>query len=407
MQRRNINLRVVRDAKQGTEADNGDDLKKELLEMVSLRKVRSRKKIKLGILAFAVIIVALFLLIYLQTYTKVRVSDSYDVGNASDNNYEEFAKGILKYSRDGISYLNQKGEEQWNQPYQMKNPFLEANSKAAAVADKGGNDIMVFDKEGLKGEIRTTLPIEKIAVSEQGIVAAVLKNESTPKILCYDTAGNILVEHKASLTGMGYPVDLALSEDGMIMQVVYLSVGEDGLCSKVCYYNFGETGESKTDHLVTEKDYKGSVLGSGFYMKGSVSAVVGDNSLTIFKGKDVPKEQASVTIKGEIQSLFYNEKYIGILVKADEKSGYELCLYNTSGKQVLSKEVKNVYKSAKVSGDQIILYDGKKCSIYTRWGLHLFEGEMENNILEIFPVAGVNKYIVMNANGMENVRLAK
>ena len=43
---------------------------------------------------------------------------------------------------------------------------------------------------------------------------------------------------------------------------------------------------------------------------------------------------------------------------------------------------------------------------YEKWRAEIF-GEMDNNILEIFPVAGVNKYIVMNANGMEKVRLVK
>ena len=36
-----------------------------------------------------------------------------------------------------------------------------------------------------------------------------------------------------------------------------------------------------------------------------------------------------------------------------------------------------------------------------------FEGEMNNEIFEIVPVMGVNKYIVMNANGMESIRLVK
>ena len=55
----------------------------------------------------------------------------------------------------------------------------------------------------------------------------------------------------------------------------------------------------------------------------------------------------------------------------------------------------------------MIMYDGKKCSIFMKNGIQKFEGEMNNNILEIFPIAGVNKYIVMNANGMEKVRLVK
>lgn len=61
-------------------------------------------------------------------------------------------------------------------------PFLDVNEKSAAIADKGGNDIIVFQEDGLKGEIHTTLPIEKINVSEQGIVGAILKMTHQPKL---------------------------------------------------------------------------------------------------------------------------------------------------------------------------------------------------------------------------------
>lgn len=404
---KNKNLYVVRDGNdmRGGQARNASQ--QEMEEDIRQHKTKfARRTVVIAVVA-AVIGAAVFVYLSLQTYTGVRIAETYKVGNASDNSYREFAGGVLKYSRDGITYLDSSGQEQWNQPYQIKNPSLDVNSQSAAVADKGGNNILVFQKEGLKGEIRTTLPIEKVAVSEQGIVAAVLKNESTPRIICYDTAGNVLVEHKSSMTGGGYPVDIAISPNGEVMQVVYLSVSSGEMTSRVCYYNFGDAGAEKIDHQMTEKEYKGSVMGSGFFIDETVSAAVGDNCLTIFKGAEEPKEAATVKIKGEIQSVFHSDKYIGILLKTEGSSRHELCLYNASGKRVLSRGFSGTYKSAKISGGQIILYDGKKCSIYTRFGIHRFEGEMNNNILEIFPAFGINKYIVMDANGMEDVRLIK
>ncbi len=404
---KNKNLYVVRDGNdmRGGQARNASQ--QEMEEDIRQHKTKfARRTVVIAVVA-AVIGAAVFVYLSLQTYTGVRIAETYKVGNASDNSYREFAGGVLKYSRDGIAYLDSSGQEQWNQPYQIKNPSLDVNSQSAAVADKGGNNILVFQKEGLKGEIRTTLPIEKVAVSEQGIVAAVLKNESTPRIICYDTAGNVLVEHKSSMTGGGYPVDIAISPNGEVMQVVYLSVSSGEMTSRVCYYNFGDAGAEKIDHQMTEKEYKGSVMGSGFFIDETVSAAVGDNCLTIFKGAEEPKEAATVKIKGEIQSVFHSDKYIGILLKTEGSSRHELCLYNASGKRVLSRGFSGTYKSAKISGGQIILYDGKKCSIYTRFGIHRFEGEMNNNILEIFPAVGINKYIVMDANGMEDVRLIK
>ena len=47
------------------------------------------------------------------------------------------------------------------------------------------------------------------------------------------------------------------------------------------------------------------------------------------------------------------------------------------------------YNHVKICGNQVIMYDGKKCSIFMKNGIQKFEGEMNNNILEIFPIAGV------------------
>lgn len=104
---------------------------------------------------------------------------------------------------------------------------------------------MIFQREGLKGEIKTTLPIEKISVSEQGIVSVIVKNEFDPSIICYDAAGNVLVELQASFEGEGYPVDVAISGDGEVMQVVYLCMKDTVVSSKVSYYNFRKKRRGK------------------------------------------------------------------------------------------------------------------------------------------------------------------
>ena len=346
-----------------------------------------------GIAIVAAVGVLIYLLINLQTYTKVRISDTYVGESASDNNYVQFSDGVLKYSKDGISYLSQTGKEKWNQSYQIKNPMIDITEKSAAVADKEGNDILVFQEDGLKGEVHTTMPIEKVSVSEQGIVSAILKSDTAMKVICYDTAGNILVEHKTSLAGSGYPVDVALSANGQMMQVLYLYTRD--------------AGKDKTDHQVTKKNYKNTIMASGFFMDENTSAAIGDNVMVIYTGKDIPKQAVKITMDKEIKSVFHNEKYIGLILKNQGKSGYELRLYNKTGKVVLSKEFTGDYNHVKLCDDQVIMYDGKTCSIFMKNGVQKFKGRMDNNIQEIFPVGGVNQYIVLSANGMEKIRLVK
>ena len=74
---------------------------------------------------------------------------------------------------------------------------------------------------------------------------------------------------------------------------------------------------------------------------------------------------------------------------------------------VTNEVFKGSYRNIKVCNNQVIMYDGKECTIFLKNGVKKFEGEMNSSIFEIIPAAGTNNYIVMNANGMENVRLKK
>lgn len=395
------NLRIVRELKKS------DQPKTEEQEQFEKARKKRWKKTALIAAVVAALAVGVYLLINLQTYTSARALDTYTVSGASGSAYEQFADGVLKYSRDGISYLNQHGEEMWNQPYQMKNPVVDVNGSSAAVADKGGNAVLVFNEEGVRGETQTNLPIERVRVSEQGIVSVILTDENEARVLCYDAAGNLLVENKTSMNGTGYPLDVALSPDGETMQVLYLYTEAGAVKSRVIYYNFGESGEEKTDHLVAQMEYEDTVMASGFFMDENISVAVGDNRLTIYRGGNVPEETENIEIKKQIKSVFHNEKYIGMVLKNEGKEGYELRLYNTRGQVAMSENFTGDYSHVKLCGSQVIMYDGKNCSIFTRGGIRKFDGEMNSNILEIFPVPGVNKYIVMNENGLEVVRLVK
>ena len=81
-----------------------------------------------------------------QTYENVAVTATYENEEADNSNYREYAGGGLKYSRDGIVYLDKKGQEIWNQPYQMKNPIVEVCKGTAAVGIKVGQAFWCFKK---------------------------------------------------------------------------------------------------------------------------------------------------------------------------------------------------------------------------------------------------------------------
>ena len=377
--------------------------------------VRSIRRLRINsirhILSIVILVIlglcGTLLLMQNQTYGKARTSDQYPSNTTDSSRFERFADGVVRYNRDGVTFLNKKNEEIWMQPTQLQNPSIVVKEKAFVVADSGGNNILVFSEEGLKGEIETTLPIEKVAVSSQGIVAAVLHGDGDPQIVCYDAAGNILAELDTTVTGNGYPLDISLSENGQLLLVSYMTVQNGRTVSNIYYYNFGEAGAQAENYEVLTDTYEDVIAPTAFFMDGDTSAVVGNDRVLIYRGQDTPSLQNTIELDKQIKSAFYSPSYIGLVLKNEGEAGYELRLYNKSGSMVMSEKFTGEYSNVKICGMQVIMYGGTQCSVFTRAGIHRFEGEMDDPILEMFPVFGVNKYIVMNANGMEVVRFVK
>ena len=372
------------------------------------RIYRMKKKVRIVIVCTAVVfITALVVGAYLfhkRSYDKVTVLATYTESASDNSSYIYYAKGVLKYSRDGIAFFNKKGEELWNQPCQMQSPLVEISGNAAVLGDKGGTGVVVLTKEGVKGEFQTSRPIERLTVSSQGIVGAVLKDEMTPWIVCYDAKGEVLVEQKASLINTGYPLDISISKDGKTLLVVYLHANQTSVSTTVSYYNF----ETQTaQHEVATKSYAGVMIPTVEFLEKSVSVLVGDDLLAFWEGTTQPKEQVEISIDKEIKSVAYDEERVALVLKNKGTSGYELRVYNTSGKQLLSKIFDKEYDNVKLCGRQVILHQGRQCRIVNLSGVTRFVGTLDVDIQEIYPLWGIDKYMVVSAQGMQKVQLTK
>lgn len=383
-----------------------DDLSEIMRRVRRFRHEKVRRILVIAVL-ISLAVCGTYLLLKNQVYGTARTSVQYS-GNISDtSNYAQFAGGIVRYNRDGVAFLDKKNEEQWIQPTQIQNPVIIVRDESFAVADNGGNSILVFSEEGLKGEIETTLPIEKITISDQGIVSALLRNETTPTIMTYDATGNILAEMQISTGTTGYPTAMEMSDDGNTLAVSYLFFEGTAIKSRVVYYNFGEAGQSNADNIVLSEEYDNTIMGDIFFMGGGRSVAVGDNSLVICRGTDAPEVETTITLDQEIQSVFHSDQYIGLILLNREKSGYELRLYNRIGEQIVSREIPGKYDNVKIDGDEIIMFDGSRCCIATVTGIIKFEGDLDVDVLEMFRAFGVNRYYVMSVDELRVIYLTK
>ncbi len=353
----------------------------------------------------ALILVGIYFLLQRQTYSTVDTITYYENVSLDNPGYEHYLNGVLKYTRDGVAFLNKSGSEVWNHPCQMNNPMVEIRDEIAVVCDRSGTSILVFEEKGLKGEIKTTRPIERISVSEQGIVAAILKDDTTPKLMCYDATGNILVEQSASLDHTGYPMDVALSVDGNMLLVSYLMADNTGVRTNVVYYDFSGEDIDKKDFKAYEQIFEGNVIPLVDYLSEDVSILVADDKAVLFAGKGEISEKAQIPAF-EISNIAYDENNIVLLMREEDSSTYKCRVHNIEGEMLSEIELDQTYSNMSLYRDQIILYEESACSIFTKDGICKYKGEMDANILEIYPLIGLNKYMMINANGFYEIRLA-
>ena len=387
---------------QETEDDVSNEIKKK--GKVSKAKVL---KIILGITAgIFVLSVGIYLLLTSQTYENVEVLEVKAVKELENGTVLRFGDALLKYNKDGIVLIDQVGREFWNYSIQFKNPEAVINGKSIVVADKLGTGIAVFEEKGLRGQFNTHLPIEKVVVSSQGIVGVILKSTEAPQLACYDAVGNLLIENKVSTARTGYPIDISISPDGYKLLVSYLYIENGRASAKVIHYDFREENAEKR-YLVAEKTYENEIISKTAFLENDISVAIGNQTLVIYEDIHEPKEKKRITLGKTIKSAFVENGTIGLILKNKDNNISELRLYDINGEIITTMEFEGDYTNASVFRNQVVLYDKNRCLIFMRKGIKRYEGELSEEILQIFPIIGFNKYAVIVPGGTQEIRLVK
>lgn len=376
------------------------------------QKVRARKRrwriFKKRFSSFLILCLLLsstYLMMVNRTYNNIQLLSIFPREYAGSSSFEVFRRGFVRFNRDGISYINRRNQEEWLHPLQMQNPRLDINGNSLVVADIGGNQIFVFQEEGLIGGFSTHYPIERVSVSHQGIVSAILRDENRPKIITYDATGNILVENHASFQTYGYPTALQMSRDGTVLGVSFLSMRDTGLLSKVIYYNFGQAGEHKPNREVSITEQNNQIVADLLSLGPSTMVAVSDTTFTIYEGIQVPQRQVEVSLGGEIRRVFHSDTHIGFVLVDTLGEGYRLQVYNRSGILVLDHPLDVDYNQVRMVGSQIMMYEGSRFMIMSTTGVIRYQGSVEGNIQLIQPAGGINGFYIMTDHELQVVYL--
>jgi hypothetical protein len=381
--------------------DAGQLVRKEEKERQREKSRRESGKGRRGrILLFVIVVVLLAVIAGTVVFLMRRSFHSYAVNwtvnfneeqqsNTVDSDYEDYevyGRGFLKVTRDGASYLDQKGKTVWNQAYEMNTPYVSVNGEYCAVADQGKTTIFIMNMDGTTGQAETNKPINKIAVARTGVVYALLEDSAASYITVFSREGKALdISIKSVLDGDGYPVDIAVSPDGTELMASFAYIEGGTLQNKVVFYNLGEVGQSAGGNRVVggfSDDFSGHLAGRVHFSDDTHAQAFYDGGIAFFSTTVLtsPELSAKVELDETIRSVAYDGDYVGIVTDNNGKDSngdpYALTLYRLNGQVVFRRTFRFNYTGFVVDHRKVLLYNDKTLMVYDANGALKYNGDL-------------------------------
>lgn len=377
------------------------------------KKVR-RRRLTAAVLLLILLGAGVFGWFYYQKnfeYSSFETAWAVDMNEGSLVGYESFGNNVLKVTRDGASYIDNKGKTIWTESYEMKNPIVSVMGDYAAIADRQSNSIYICNTDGTQGSATTVLPVSKVAVSGTGVVAAVMEDASSSYINFFRKDGTPLdVQIKTNMGGNGYPLDISLSGDGTQLIASYVLIQNGELKNRVVFYDFSEIGKNIPNRLVGgfDEQFQGTIVGEVTNMAAPYSCAFSGSGLTFFSSKNIasPELVTQVLVEEEIQSVFHSDEYAGVIVKNNAGEYVNrMEIYKKNGDLVMKKDFTYDYTSVDIDGDLVILYNEDSCKIYNMSGVLKLYASFDFTVSKIRRGSFPNTLVVTGPQIMKEIKL--
>ncbi|MBP3701600.1 MAG: hypothetical protein J6I64_06905 [Lachnospiraceae bacterium] len=331
-----------------------------------------------------------------KQYIEYEVRWEKDLAEGGFSSYVTYGTNVIKYSRDGASYINDQGEAVWSEAYEMRNPMAVVSGNYAAIADREGRSIFIFDLNGCQGKVQTILPVTNVTVASQGVVAVLLEEAEVCYINFFDKTGAKLdIEKKMWMGGEGYPVAMALSPTGnqLMLSSVYVDAGS--MQNKIAFLNFSEMGELLEEKLAGAFELKDTIAPQVTFFSDTRACAFLDNGITFYSMKELspkdpllPEQGQTYTYDEDIRSIFYDTTHVGIITDGkDQMTPYHLYVYDASGQVVLDMEMDFEYVKAQMSSYGICLNAQSECRLYSFDGQVKYDGSLDGSISMLVPLS--------------------
>lgn len=385
-----------------------------------------RKRIRIALVFVILILIAVFVYFryagyhqyaaYEVIWEKSLESENQEAaakGEGSFCQYADFGDGVLKYTKDGASYIDAQGKVVWIQSYEMKSPIASVNGSFAAIGDRQGNSIYICDTSGTQGQATTLLPILQISVSAKGVVAALQEDSRASYIYLYKKDGSSLdISVKSLLSGDGYPVDVSLSPGGSQWMTSFMYLDQGMIKNKIVFYNFGlgKNDPRRVVGIFLPEELGDAMAGRVRFLDDSHGVSFTDQGLQFFSTRveTSPELTKQVLLEENIRSISYSAEYAGVVTDNSQgEDPYMLHIYSADGSLVFEKSFNFQYTGFEIDNNLVLLYNDSSCKVFNMKGTDKFTGTFDFTVSKVSAGRFPGTLLVMGPQKIEEIRLSQ
>jgi len=386
--------------------------------MDKAREKNSGKKKKRSIVKPVLLILVVLLIgagivsLYLWRKSQNEPYDSYETvwsGTLNRNaaiEYIPYCNGYMKVSRDGAEAVNGYGSLAWNVSYDMNEPVAAVCREYAAVGDYGNRIVYMMDGTGALYWKNVPYPVREVETSAMGVTAVRMNDGMSDYIQLITLAGDVLVEIMTLENRDGFPIDIALSEDGTKLVTSYLVINDAKAEGWLTFYNFGEVGQNYANNLTAVFKYE-DVIPEIRFMDNDTVCVFKKDGMDLYTVPELPELVAELPSEEPILRVCTDSKHLAVMTD-NTKNGTvaRTVVYDKKGQAVFDRTMVEPFDDIVLSGDDIAFYNKGACLVMGLNGQLKFNSPLEDiNILSVMPVGEKNAFMILEEEAVKTIRL--
>lgn len=364
------------------------------------------------IITIAVAIALVVVIIIAAVWNSTRSYDTYDIDKkfsidgTKTLNFLPFAGGLLSYSRDGAQYYDSSGLTVWNESYNMQSPVVKTDGKRLIVYDRDGSSVVVMSETKELSVISTNHTIVMASVASDGTVAVLTQEGDTGYINLFSDDGTSLAGGQVHLSQTGYPMSLALSDDGSRLIVSFAYTDSTKLATRINIYDFTSAGDRKKDNIIADFEYRDTICPQVEFFSDGRAYAYTDSGVRIFSSGNSAKEDAKVSVKYDIDSVISGDSGFA-LIHRDSSNRKILTVYSEDGKKNFSMKLHKSYEKCSIlENDQILVKSGRLIEIFGKNGHKRFSYRFPDDVVAFVPAEEQREFFLVQRDSTGIIRIS-